>query len=291
MNSLQTTKRLLEAIERFDTKGKTNEYWKEIKGTVENAVEANKPLNLISFTCSTINSEYLFSDTPWLYVSNDPKGNNLESDISRLVEIMREFSTIYPPTKLTIIIGNTDPYYIYLQQFKNIDPTKREATLMKFAERWETYKRNFVAWVSEFTGTLNVDVLSWYEFEKQIESEKSISFEREYEKAVRNIDVYFSPEQRTWEFRKLQTQFGPGKYFEKLARPDIAILTDWIVRKFAQYAVQGKWIVENIPDTLLIQNEKPSDLRSQMYQPLINEAYKNNLPVAYFFGVDNGGYQ
>ena len=277
-------------MEQLDFKGSGNEFNKDITKTVVKAVSENKPINLISFTCSTINSRYLFSNTPWLYVSENPKGNNLTLDIIRLGEIVRQLRLIYPKVNLNILIGNTDPYYIYLQQFKDFS-SKKDLLWNKFCNRWEKYKKRFEIWVKESVPGLGIQVISWYDFEKKIENETGKSFENEYVKIRKDISSYFKQSQLDWELRKLSTQFGKGTYFKDLEKPKDSLLKDWIIRKFAEYALQGAWIYENIPNAILIQNEKPSDLRSQMYQPVIKKRYRDSLPIAYFLGVDNVGYQ
>jgi len=282
--------KIINKIEQLDCKGLTNEFSTGIKRAVIKAVSENKPLNLVSFTCSTINPKYLFSSTPWLYVSTNPLGNNLSPDISRLRVIISELKKIYPRVQLNIIIGNTDPYYIYLQQFKNFSKNKG-LVWKKFIDRWQTYEINFAAWLNKVVPGINAEIINWYLFEKDVESKKAKAFESEYKTVVKDIYFYFDKEQLDWEFRKLQTQFGKGKYFGSLKKPNDELLKDWIIRKFAEYAVQGKWIYENIPNAILIQNEKPSELRSAMYQPLIRKNYQDTLPVAYFLGVDNVGYQ
>ena len=208
--------------------------------------------------------------------------------MARLKEIFDDLRDIYPRVELNILIGNTDPYYIYLQQFKNF-PKQKDMLWQEFSTRWSAYKINFEKWVRGLIP--EVRVISWYKFEKDTESKTGRSFEKEYEKVKQDIYSYFTKDQLEWEFRKLQTQFGKGNYFENLEKPDDAMLKDWIVRKFTEYAVQAKWIYENIPNAILIQNEKPSDLRSQMYQPVIKKEFDDSLPIVYFFGVDDSGYQ
>lgn len=286
---MNISQKLIKKIEQYDSKGLNNEFRESIERTVLKALNDNKPLNLISFTCSTINSEYMFSDTPWLYVNTNPKGNNLTPDIKRLKEIIIELKKIYPKIELNVLIGNTDPYYIYLQQFKNFPKNQRDFLWQKLNVRWKIYKKNFEKWAKK--SIPKAQVMSWYEFEKDIEITDGKSFEKEYEIVRKNIYLYFDKKQLEWEFKKLQTQFGKGNYFTNLQKPDDKLLKDWVVRKFTEYAVQAKWIYENIPNSILIQNEKPSDLRSQMYQPVIQEKYSDSLPIVYFFGVDNGGYQ
>lgn len=287
---MKINQQIIKKIEQFDYKGSGNEFNKNIIRTIIGAVSENKPINLILFTCSTINPEYLFSETPWLYVSTNPLGNNLTDDVPRLQKIIPKLKNIYPKIQLNIIIGNTDPYYIYLQQFRNF-PKNKDLVWVKFITRWQKYETNFSAWISkEFPG-IGVRIINWYSFEKTLESKKNKRFESEYEEIARNIYSYFDKKQLDWEFRKIQTQFGKGKYFGNLKKPNDKLLNDWIIRKFAEYAVQGKWIYENIPNAILIQNEKPSELRSAMYQPLIRKNYQDALPVVYFLGVDNVGYQ
>ena len=112
-----------------------------------------------------------------------------------------------------------------------------------------------------------------------------------YSKVFAKISRYFSKKELDWELAKLKNQFGSGKYFENLTRPSDKLLKDWVKRKFAEYAVQGKWLYKYFPNTILIQNEKPSELRSRMYQPLIKGEYGDKLPIVYFFGIDNSGFR
>lgn len=285
------TPKLIERIQKYDTKGSNNEFSLSIFNKVSSAIKLNQPINLISFTCSMIDSEYLFSKKPWLYINTSPVGNNLEPDIKSLFKIAQDLQTVYPKIQLKILIGNTDPYYIYLQQFKSFPEQVKKQLWNKFDNRWEVYRQNFTNWIKELKPKFNLQVLSWYQFEKEIEQTFFKSFETEYEQTKNNIYQYFTAKQLGWELQQLKTQFGPGKYFANLKKPTDDLLRDWVVRKFTEYAVQAKWIYDNIPNAILIQNEKPSDLRSQMYQPLIQETYKDVLPVVYFFGVDNKNYQ
>jgi len=290
LNNMKLSKKLIQKIEQLDFKGSDNEFNEKIKSVVLKAVSENKPLNFISFTCSTINAQYLFSSTPWLYVRTNPKNNNLTTDIIRLQDVVRKLKTIYPRIQLQIIIGNTDPYYIYLQQFRNFSG-REDFLWKKFIKRWNTYQRNFDQWVNISAPDINAQIINWYQFEKNIETRTGKSFENEFELFKKNIYYYFNQNQLNWELRKIKTQFGENTYFGSLKKPNISVLKGWIVRKFTEYAVQANWIYENIENPILIQNEKPSDLRSQMYQPAIRDKYNDSLPVVYFLGVDNIGYQ
>ena len=161
----------------FDAKNEGNEYKEKIYSVVQRAVEREEVLNFISFTCSTINSEYLFSDSPWLYVNTETKGNNLEPDVERLALIVKEMRALYPNTTLTILIGNTDPYYIYLQQFKNFSAAERTILWNKFAEQWDTYRNKLEAWLVAAYPDIKAKVVSWYAFEKSTEQKTGKSFE------------------------------------------------------------------------------------------------------------------
>lgn len=287
---MNKSEELIKAICSFDFKGQDNESLINLNALVSRAVLENRPINLILFTCSTINPAMMFSDKPWLYVRTNTDNNNLTPDISRLEEAIGVLKKIYPKINLKIIIGNTDPYYIYLQQFK--DYTLKEKILWReFIKRWKKYRENFIDWVRLAAPSLEVEVISWYEYEKKIESRSGRLFIDDYLDLKNNLNQYFTPGQLDWEFKRLQTQFNPDTYFYGLRQPGDDILRDWVKRKFSEYAIQGLWLYENIENPVLIQNEKPSDLRSQMYQPAIINKYQNQLPVVYFFGADNLGYQ
>ncbi|MCR4279939.1 MAG: hypothetical protein NUV82_00760, partial [Candidatus Komeilibacteria bacterium] len=114
--------------------------------------------------------------------------------------------------------------------------------------------------------------------------------EEEFTKTYLNADSIFTDRDLQWELTELKKQFNPTGYFKKTRQPADELLEDWVKRKFAEYAVQGKWIYDYRPNTLLIQNETPTDLRSAMYQPLINSKYGNYLPLVYFSGINNEEY-
>jgi hypothetical protein len=284
--SIETT--LLDLLLSYDEKGRNNECLESIRQAIEKSIVKKQPLQLLSFTCSTIQSEYMFSDTPWLYVDTNVERNNLTNDLEKLTEIVTELRDVYP-TEITILIGNTDLYYIYLQQFKNYED--KDTLWKKFDERWDIYKQNLSTWLNENYPELKADVISWYEWEKKIEQKNGTSFETEYVNILEALDEYVEQKNLDWELTQLKTQFGPGKYFGNASAPNEDLLKDWTRRKFVEYAVQATWIYKYMSPSILIQNEKPSDLRSQMYQPLIQKKYNDNLPIVYFFGVDNQGYQ
>ncbi len=291
MTKPKENSRLLNQILAECAKGSANEFLPAIENVVGHIRRSRQPLKLLIFTCSTINSEYLFSPTPWRYVSLDPRGNNLTADVPRLNQVVAGLRQIDPKIELWVMIGNTDPYYLYRQQFRGFTDAQKKILWSKFAVRWSTYRKNLAAWIRQRAPTLNARVISWFQFEKNIARQSRRSFEAEFEAIYQDLSSNFSRELLAAEFQKLRRQFGPGKYFSALARPSDIVLRDWAARKFAEYCVQGLWIYENIPGALLIQNEKPSTLRSKMYQPLIKARYHANFPVVYFFGVDDSGYQ
>ena len=288
MNKQQIIKKLTVKVKELD-QAKNNKYRRQINRVIKQAVQAEKSLQLLSFTCSTINSQYLFSSTPWKYVSLNPAGNNLESDLPKLQNIIEELRAIYPRIELVILIGNTDPYYIYLQQFQGLK--NKKVVWQRFSKRWERYYQKLSGWVKRRIPLQGIKIISWFKWERQLEKQEGASFEKQFSQTKNRLNNYFIRADLDWELRALSKQFGAGKYFIKLRKPSQRLLKDWIIRKFAEYAVQGLWIYEQFPNGILIQNEKPSKLRSKMYQPLIREKYRSSLPIIYPYGVDNTGYQ
>lgn len=286
MNKL---KAVLNIIKRFDARNQ-NASWPDIENIVAEAVAANKPLTLISFTCSTINPKYMFDKkSPELYVSLNPQGNNLEPDLNKMQEMFLELSK-YIKVRLIILIGNTDPFYIYTQE-TNALPSLTEADFWRrFSKRWRIYRKNLITYLCKQNPKLRVEVISWYELEKSWEKEKGWNFRQQFTKARKNIISYFPKEDFIWELESLKNAFGEGKYFYNLERPKEVTLKEWIKRKFVEYAVQGLWIKQIFPAAILLQNEKPSDLRTRMYQPLIKEVLGQSLPAIYPYGVDNLGF-
>jgi len=243
---------------------------------------------LLTFTCSTIQADQMFSSTPWEYVKLDPSGNNLESDLDSLRLIMRTIRLFEPAARFVVMIGNTDPYYIYLQQFKNIPASQRSFVLEQFAKRWEIYRDRLQSWIDEKAPDLNAEVASWFSFEREIEASTGRSFEKEFDEVLIRIDDLAQKKDMDQEFEALEQQFGLGKYFEGLERPDQSLLKDWIRRKFAEYTLQALWIKELMPEVKFLQNEKPRQLRTQMYQPLVQEKYSEPFEVLQLFSDDKG---
>lgn len=239
-------------------------------------------MNYAVFTCSTINDRYLFDQkTPWKYVNLNPKGNNLEPDLLTIKKFRR---------KITIIIGNTDPYYIYSQGFKIYSNLNKDYLWKEFDIRWKKYKLNLNRWIKQ-NGLSNCDVISWRELELEIKKEFGIDFENIFNLLLPKIDKYFSPQDFEWELNKLKQSFQPEGYFKSIPCPSNKILNKWIQRKFTEYMIQGLFIYLFLPNSILIQNEKPTRLRNKMYQPLIKRLFNKELPIIFPFGIDDSGYQ
>ncbi|OHA11829.1 MAG: hypothetical protein A3I44_06325 [Candidatus Sungbacteria bacterium RIFCSPLOWO2_02_FULL_51_17] len=284
-----TIARLFRTIKRYDAK-KQNPDDGAIVSRLRRIVRLRLPMEFLSFTCSTTNPEYLFSKTPWLYVNTDIRGNNLEADLPKLERVYRDLGKSYANIKFIVLVGNTDPYYIYSRQFDLYQGQNKSLLWEKFNDRWTCYRRNFEKWLRTNFSFGNVAVVSWYEFERARERRDKIRFEDMFQSVRRRSGFYFSRLDLQRELESIKAQFGPGKYFQQLAMPSESLLKDWVERKFSEYAVQGLWLREDFPDAILIQNEQPSDLRYRMYQPLIRERHGDVLPNVYFFGVDNRGF-
>jgi len=239
-------------------------------------------MNPVIFTCSTIDDRFLFDQkAPWKYVSLNPQGNNLEPDLARLKKIQG---------KVTIIIGNTDPYYIYSEGFAIYPAFKKNYLWKKYDQRWKTYK-NTLSSRLEKKGLSNFEIISWREFEINIRKRLGINFETVFNLLLPQISKFFSPSDFKWELNKLKQNFRPGGYFKSIFSPNNNILNVWVKRKFTEYMVQGLFIYLFLPDSTLIQNEKPTTLRNKMYQPLIKRLFKKELPIICPFGIDDAGYQ
>jgi len=289
---MQKNKKILEILKKFDGKGKNNPDWKLIKANLYTSLIKKRPIQLISFTCSTINPAYMFDKVnPENYVSLDPTGNNLEICLPKISEMAKRFGEENINYEILILIGNTDPFYIYTQEGKSLNFTKKQL-FAKYNSRWVIYKKELEEWIKFSYPELNFKVVSWYELEKDWERKVKVSFYKLFRETYKNIDKYYSQVELEWEFVKLENAFGEGRYFGSLEVPPREVLQDWIKRKFSEYTIQGLWIKQIFPYGILMQNEMPTDLRYKMYQPLIKKFYGNDvtLPNIYPFGVDNFGF-
>jgi hypothetical protein len=287
---IKSAKKIFNKIKKYD-KILKNPDDNLLFGNIVTSLLENRPITFIQFTCSTINPKFLYSNRPQLYVSLNPKGNNLEGDIGKYCEFIKSLRDIKVSTRNIIIIGNTDPYYIYSEQGKmspNIPPAE---LLRRFNNRWRIYKNNFENWLKERCPEGEFEVISWYDLEKKSEINQAISFERRFNNLLATGNSYFSSRDLRMELKKLQGSFGEGKYFYNLKKPASTILKRWVKRKFIEYSLQGLWIKQIFPNAILIQNEKPTLLRYRMYQPLIEELYNSRLPNLFIYGIFSGGYQ
>ncbi len=284
-------KNLQKLIKEID-KNKSNSDDTEVQMVTRKVTRTGERLNLFCFTCSTIDPKFLYSqECPEQYVSLDPKGNNLDVDLPVLMDLYKKILDVYPNTLLTVMIGNTDPYYIYSQQKKIYPRIDKEDLMNRYKNRWEEYRTNLKDYIAKQYHDIPFEVKSWYAFETEIENAVGWNFESSFTIIYKNIQSYFPTIAFEKEFEKLKNAFGAGKYFVNIPKPDDKILHDWIKRKFAEYALQGMWIKLFYPNTILLQNEKPSSLRSMMYQVLNEKILKSSLPIIYPFGVDNEGFQ
>jgi hypothetical protein len=289
MNKKQTYNIVKEILKKYDLNS-TNPSMKKILSNIQISISLNEEIRLISFTCSTINDKYMFDQKkPWLYVNANTKGNNLENDLPILKELLIELNSIYP-VKLIIIIGNTDPYYIYSESFSIYKNMDKNVLWQNFYARWSKYEKNFIKWLTE-KSVSNFDVINWYKFEKNLQRKSGIDFDALFNKNLPKINKFFPSSDFQWELKKLKTAFGKNQYFPSLTAPKEKVLKTWIRRKFTEYMLQGLLIYIIFPRAILIQNEKPSLLRYKMYQPLIRLIFNDELPNIFPFGIDNIGYQ
>ena len=287
----KTIKKLLKILNKYDAKKSDNNDWQEIQSAITKSVYKSEPITLLQFTCSTINPTFLFSQkSPEKYISLNPVGNNLEPDLPTLEKMLYQLNMVYP-TQVIILIGNTDPYYIYSEGGTLYPNITTSQLLEKYNLRWKLYKKNLASWVKKQYPRLPFNVISWYELETRTINSPEISFEQEFQNLLPSIENYFTKKKFDWELNKLQNAFGPGKYFYNIDRPKDTVLKRWIKRKFTEYMLQGFWLKILFPNGILLQNEKPSDLRSSMYQPLLQKMNLEKLPILYPYGIDNSGFQ
>lgn len=262
-----------------------------IKSVVLNCLNQNRPIIFVQFTCSTVNPKFLYSSkNPEKYISLSPRGNNLQPDLTTLQKFYSQIQAL-AKVRIVIFIGNTDPFYIYSMEGKLYPKLTAEKLLVKYNERWSKYKKNLSKFISKSNPELKFELISWYDLEIQVKQSPGWNFRKQFQKILKNINKYFSSEDLDWELKKLKTQFGTDKYFYNIPCPPDKILKIWIKRKFSEYCLQGFWVKTLFPEAILLQNEKPSKLRTKMYQPLIEKILDSRLPVIYPYGVDNSGYQ
>ena len=211
MNQLLQNKitKIVKVFDKFDN----NVDIPIIKRRINSFLMNNQPIRLVCFTCSTINDKYLFSQTsPWRYVNLNPKGNNLEPDVPTLILLLNELNKAYP-TELTVIIGNTDPFYIYSENFGIYKKLSYSKLWSKFAQRWRAYKTNLDSYLKS-QNLQNYNLVSWYEIENQILSEKGIEFCQLFNLSLPIINNYFNKNDFKIELNRLREAFGKDKYFK-----------------------------------------------------------------------------
>lgn len=287
---MNSARKILAVLKKYHAKKDENSDWLLIQSAINNSIDNKTPLVLLNFTCSTINPRYMYDQkSPQLYISLDPKGNNLESDLPKLFKLYISLVKYYP-VRIVILIGNTDPYYIYTEEGQAISCMSAKELLKKYNRRWVRYKKRLILYIRAGYPKLDIEIISWYELEKSWQK-LGWNFNQQFQSTKKDLGKYYSQDELDLELKKLEDAFGKGKYFNGLKKPPISTLKRWVRRKFAEYTVQGLWLKQIFPDAILLQNEKPSDLRTKMYQPLIKKLLNTKLPVLYPYGVDNSGYQ
>jgi len=288
MKKIEKAINIVQEFEQY----KNNPDIKSINESIVRSIRLNKPIRFIIFTCSVINSEVLYDNINFdKYIRLSAKGNNLEENIPILKQMFSVLNKNNIRSELIILIGNTDPYYIYSRQINDLEGVSKSEYLKKFNIRWTKYKNLLNSWLKKSIPEINFKLISWFEFETQMSDKYGFNFEYQFNKILIEINRYFALRDFQKEFKKLKNAFGKGKYFEKLDCPSEKILKDWIKRKFCEYAVQGLWIKLFFLDAILIQNEKPALLRYKMYQPLIKKLFNSTLPNIFIYGISERGYQ
>ncbi len=289
-NTFRKTQKTLQILYKFDCKKEDNADWNIIKGNIFKSLVQNKEINLIIFTCSNIEAKYLYSKTNFSkYVSTNPNGNNLENDISKLTEILKSFKKQSIPVVVTVLIGDTDPYYIETQELAKLKNKTKDIYMKTLDIRWNIYRQNFDEWIrNKINKAFNVRVLSWYRLQTDFQNKTCSNYDELFSKVYSKKDSYFTNEDVEFGFRILK-KFFPT-YYKGLNCPSDSILRDWVSRQFCEYSVQGYWIKEIWPEGIFILNERPTDLKYKMYQPLIKQILDSRLPCIYPFVVDNLGY-
>lgn len=232
------------------------------------SLENDGAVSFTLFVCPPVEFGYLSGDQPEEYLRTSMRESLLSRQAEDLQRLFGNLERAKVPVRLTVVIGDADENdYIW-------PAIGRPANLSedKLAPRREELRKSVVEYLSQSIKSPQGSVPRIITAE-QVEvislaaTRMPPAAERIYSEFVSN------PEKLARQLRQLDYQderarmlelWTPGDYYDGLPQPDERQLERVVLMKFAAYAMQGVYLSERVPNSVLIQTERPPLLRTRM---------------------------
>jgi len=256
-----------------------NLYGEDVADAFRRSLDIAGVVELIQFTCPPIQSRFLATDTPELYIDTDPARSNFDigGAGSRLQKkIIKALRDAQVDPKLQLVIGDDDEDQ-YLFPILGKPATFNDEVLVQRKDQFEVklspyLEEKFPSIPFELNRTSMLTALC----------EDIAEFDPEKALAAPTIQADLRIETA-----QLQAVFQAGGYYDGYPLPRNADLRQVAEAKFLTYGRQGYSIKFWYPNGVLIQNEFPLPTRSRMIN-LVNDQLGEPLPVIYPYSDRTG---
>ncbi|MBN8550708.1 MAG: hypothetical protein J0M12_15445 [Deltaproteobacteria bacterium] len=250
------------------------------------ALENDGTLSLTLFVCPPVEFGYLQSQDPELYFRTELSESLLSKQVADLKRLFLSLEQSGIPAKLNVLIGDADEDdYIWpvLGRPGNLPAEQLQPRKVDLRENVVRYLSSPAGRTGNegprVTSAQQLDVVSL------AGTEMSCRALGIYENFVADPAKFFQPFFRAGdvdeERQRMRELWQVGDYYSGLPQPSSQQLERIIERKFAAYAMQGVFIQERSPDTILVQTERPPFLRTRMLNAGRSALGMESLPAIY----------
>ncbi|KJE21094.1 hypothetical protein FF36_04599 [Frankia torreyi] len=244
-------------------------------------------LRLAFFVCPPTDYRRLGTAEPERYLLTHLNGSVLSRQVRRLRDLFRGLEAADIPTRVWAVVADTDEddyLWRFLPQPRPLDEdalTERRRLLLAGAHRYLTEQRAAPkdgrpqprVLPENMLHVTNLSAASWSPLSAAV-----------HQRVLREPDRYFDAEDWRAEIETMRRLWRPGSYYEALPEPDETVMREILRHKFAAYAQQGVLLAEQQPWLVLIQTERPPELRTKMLNIGWAEQTDGSLPAVNFFG-------
>lgn len=248
--------------------------------SVLNGIEKSGKVEMALFVCPPVDFSRLSGDFPGDYMQTSFRGSLLSRQAQGLSALFRSLEEADVAVSLRTVIGDTDEdLYIWpvIGGDEKLDPAivnERRAELRDAAAEYIsenlTQKNSIRPRIFSKEGLL-VEGLSGIEA-----GESALAV---FNSVLETPLKYFTAEDIDTEIGRMRELWRPADYYEGLPVPTDRQMEEIVIRKFAAYAMQGVMLAGGDTDLVLIQTERPADLRTRMLNAGRKALGLNEIPV------------
>jgi hypothetical protein len=251
-----------------------------IASAVRSLAETGK-LSLTFFICPPVDFSALLGQRPEEYFGTDMRGSLLSRQIGRLNKLAAALAAAEVPANINAVIGDTDEdAYIWpvLGKPAALDEMRLDERRLALRDAAQIYCERGLSPAassrltsSDFKSLITVTGLSRFA--------ASLRADAVFEDVIGGAEQFFSVDEVAAEKNRMRELWKEGDYYTGLRNPSEVELEKIVVRKFAAYAQQGVLLYERDPNSILIQTERPAQLRTKMLNVGRNLLGLSTLPA------------